>query len=269
MSRKITLRAWLERLQSQGRYSFTGSEARVETGLLSRAFQSALERLVAKGRVASPRQGFHVIVPPEYRSLGCLPASWFIDDMMGHMDTPYYVGLLSAAALHGAAHQRPMELQVAVDRPLRPVSWGRVRVHFIESSRLPDIPTVRMRTETGYMKVSTPEATAFDLVHYYHHAGSLSNAATVLGELAETGPAPQWLDLLTGLGPLGFFISAENGILSMKNTLADLNWGRISCFMVAKGRSPAHRERLPPWVAKPSWPGSTATRIRLSSRWSS
>lgn len=186
MSRKTALRVWLERLQSQGRYSFTGSEARDETGLSSEAFQSALGRLVAKGRVASPRQGFHVVVPPEYRSLGCLPASWFIDDMMEHMDTPYYVGLLTAAALHGAAHQRPMEFQVVVDRPLRPISCGRVRVHFIESSRLPTLPAVRMRTETGYMNVSTPEATAFDLVHYYHHAGSLSNAATVLGELAES-----------------------------------------------------------------------------------
>jgi hypothetical protein len=33
--------------------------------------------------------------------------------------------------------------------------------------------------------VSTPEATALDLVGYQHHAGSLSQVATVLAELAE------------------------------------------------------------------------------------
>jgi hypothetical protein len=35
------------------------------------------------------------------------------------------------------------------------------------------------------MRVSTPEATAFDLVHFVAAAGHASNVATVLGELSE------------------------------------------------------------------------------------
>jgi hypothetical protein len=42
-----------------------------------------------------------------------------------------------------------------------------------------------MKTETGSMAVSTPEATAVDLVRYPHAAGGIGNVVTVLAELAE------------------------------------------------------------------------------------
>ena len=47
------------------------------------------------------------------------------------------------------------------------------------------MPTTGIQTETGTMRVATPETTAFDLVRYQAAAGHLSNIATVLGELAE------------------------------------------------------------------------------------
>ena len=40
-------------------------------------------------------------------------------------------------------------------------------------------------TPRGTIRVSTPEATAFDLVAYAHHIGGLDQAATILAELAE------------------------------------------------------------------------------------
>jgi hypothetical protein len=42
-----------------------------------------------------------------------------------------------------------------------------------------------MKTETGSMNVSTPEATALDLLRYLPAAGHLGNVATVLAELEE------------------------------------------------------------------------------------
>lgn len=44
---------------------------------------------------------------------------------------------------------------------------------------------MEMKTETGAMRVSTPEATALDLLRYIEGAGHLGNVATVLAELAE------------------------------------------------------------------------------------
>ncbi len=76
--------------------------------------------------------------------------------------------------------------QVVTDRPTRPVEVGRVRLGFVQSGRLSEIPVVRMNTPTGTMAVSTPEATAFDLVRFRSSCGGLNNIATVLAELAES-----------------------------------------------------------------------------------
>ena len=126
-----------------------------------------------------------MIVPVEYRSIGSPPASWFVDDLMRVLDQPYYVGLLSAAAIHGASHQQPQVFQVLTSIPTASMSAGRVRLEFFRKRRIERIETVRTKTETGYMKVSSPEATVFDLIRHVRAAGHLSNVATVFAELGE------------------------------------------------------------------------------------
>ncbi len=178
--------AFVEDLQARGRYAFTRAEAAAEEERSEVALEAALRRLKARGRITSPRRGFFVLVPLEYREASCPPASWFIDDLMRFLGQPYYVGLLSAAAIHGAAHQQPMVFQVVTSRPTRPVRAGRVRIAFHMSGHVEETPVVRIETETGHMRVSAPEATAYDLVRFAPAAGHLSNVATVLHELAET-----------------------------------------------------------------------------------
>src|SRR5579885_2293997 len=134
-------RAFIEALQSSGRYVFTKEEAHRALRLSDIALKNALWRLVRSGRVASPRRGFYVVVPPEYKAAGSIPPSWFIRELMTYLDRPYYVGLLSAAALHGAAHQAPHELQVVTDRPLRIVEIGQVRIRFVKTAGVSTTPT--------------------------------------------------------------------------------------------------------------------------------
>jgi hypothetical protein len=62
---------------------------------------------------------------------------------------------------------------------------GRVRVAFIVRKNIQKGPVQSFTTPRGTLLVSTPEATAFDLVGYQHHAGSLSHVATALAKLAE------------------------------------------------------------------------------------
>jgi predicted transcriptional regulator of viral defense system len=180
-----SLAAFVEDLQAHGRYTFARAEAANALGRSEVALKSALRRLKRRGRIASPRRGFYVLVPLEYREAGSPPASWFIDDLMRFLGQPYYVGLLSAAAIHGAAHQQPMVFQVITDRPARPARVGRVRLEFHMSWHAESAPVVGVQTETGSMRVSTPEVTAYDLVRFAPAAGHVSNVATVLGELAE------------------------------------------------------------------------------------
>jgi len=179
------VRQYLDNLAASSRYTFTTAEARSALGISPPALKVALSRLGRQKLIVSPAKGFYVIVPPEYRSLGCLPADQFIPTLMKSLRLPYYAGLLTAAQYHGAAHQRPQEFQVLLDRSHRPLECGRVRVRFIVRKNLRKVPLQSFNTPRGVVLVSTPEATALDLVGYHHHAGGLSQVATVLSELAE------------------------------------------------------------------------------------
>ncbi|MFA5844811.1 MAG: type IV toxin-antitoxin system AbiEi family antitoxin [Coriobacteriia bacterium] len=176
--------AFVEQLQATGTYTFSHADARAALPTSEIAVDNALRRLKKRGRIVTPRRGFYVIVPTEYITAGS-PPSWFIDDLMRFLDQPYYVGLLSAAAIHGASHQQPMTFQVVTDRPTREGVAGRARITFHMSGSVAETPAVAMQTETGTMFVSTPESTAFDLVRFSAACGGLSNVATVLLELAE------------------------------------------------------------------------------------
>ena len=185
MDNRTTLSTWIDSLQSRGQYSFTSKEAVLGLGGRKIAFKRAAARLTPKGRVIVARRGFYVIVPLEYRSAGAPPPSSFIDALMKDWKHSYYVGLLSATALHGAAHQKPQEFQVVTDARLRALRVGRGKIHFFLKSKLTQTPTLSVKTETGYLQVSTPEATALDLVRYSQSVGGFDNVATVLKELSE------------------------------------------------------------------------------------
>jgi predicted transcriptional regulator of viral defense system len=178
-------RDYIGQLAAKGRYSFTSAEAQAALGVSAAATKLALIRLAKKGLIASPARGFYVIVPPEYRSLGSLPADQFIPPLMQRLGLSYYVGLLSAAQYHGAAHHRPQEFQVMLAKRRRPIVCGAVRVALILRNKLADVDTQTFNTARGTIRVSTPEATAIDLVGYPNHAGGLDQVATLLAELAE------------------------------------------------------------------------------------
>jgi predicted transcriptional regulator of viral defense system len=97
------------------------------------------------------------------------------------------VGWLSAAEMHGAAHQRPQVFQVAVDAGLADRVVGRTRLEFVVRSALATLPRRQVTVPTGPVWISTPELTVLDLCDEPVHAAGLSNAATVIAELAEDG----------------------------------------------------------------------------------
>jgi len=177
---------YVDELPANGRYTFNRAELQQKFTVSDAAIKLALHRLQKRGRVVSPRRGFYVVVPEEYKHTGAPPPAWFIDALMKDWQSDYYVGLLSAAEIHGAAHQRPQEFQVMCDRAHRTIDISRYRIHFFKKWNLSEVPVINHKTPTGFMKVSTPEATALDLVRYYQDVGYYGNVATVLSELANT-----------------------------------------------------------------------------------
>lgn len=180
-----SLNDWVIELQKAGRYCFTRAEAAQKLGQRPVALDKALQRLCSAGRLFRPRKRFYVIVPVEYQPAGVIPSEWFIGSLMRFLDRPYYVGCLSAAALYGAAHQRPQELQVVVPDHVRPIETKALRIRFLQFSGMRRALTQPRRTHTGDYPVSTPEWTAMDLIRFQKHYGSLDAAATVLSELGE------------------------------------------------------------------------------------
>ncbi|MGH9256759.1 MAG: type IV toxin-antitoxin system AbiEi family antitoxin domain-containing protein [Vicinamibacterales bacterium] len=103
---RLKARQYIEDLAATGRYNFLAKEAQEALGASAAGVKVTLSRLAKRGVIASPARGFYVIVPPEHRSLGCLPADQFIPALMKTLNLPYYAGLLTAAQYHGAAKAR-------------------------------------------------------------------------------------------------------------------------------------------------------------------
>lgn len=187
---------YTDSLQAKGQYTFTGANALATFPGTPNAFKLAALRLIKKNKLLRLKHGFYVIIPTEYQEVEAPPAAWFIDSLMRFTDQPYYVGILSAAALHGAAHQQPQVFQVVTTKFLRPIQAGRTRIEFFTKKQILQTNYQSVKTPTGYMQISTPEITALDLVRYMKSIGHLNHIATVLSELHETLDATQLLNIL-------------------------------------------------------------------------
>jgi hypothetical protein len=146
---------------------------------------NSLYRLAIKKRIVSVYKGFYVIIPPQYAAKGIVAPTYYIDQLMAYIGKPYYISLLNAAELFGAAHQRSQRFSVMTVYPSANVS--RAKNNILDWVYKKDIPEKFLQTknsETGVVRFSNPELTAIDLIQYEKHVGGLSRAATVLEELA-------------------------------------------------------------------------------------
>ena len=182
---RVPPRHLADRLLSHGQSWVDLPAASSLMGLDAKAAAAALVRLRRSGQLFSPSPGFYVPIPPEFRTWGVIPALDFIDPLMKVLAANYYVALLSAAEIHGAAHQRPQAFQVAVDKRIKDRDLGRVKLRFYYRSKAADVPFVLKNSASGVVRVSSPAATALDLAHYPKDGGGLSNVATVVAELVE------------------------------------------------------------------------------------
>ncbi len=68
MAKSKNIAEWVDGQQGSGRYVFTREDVEADLDGSAVAIQTALRRLKQRGRIASPRRGFYVVVPPEYRT---------------------------------------------------------------------------------------------------------------------------------------------------------------------------------------------------------
>jgi predicted transcriptional regulator of viral defense system len=175
----------------RGRAHFSKAAALAEARQTRRAFESEVARLTQKGRLASPRRGFYLILRPEDRLLGAPDPSRWIDPMMKHLGLDYRISLLRAAAFHGSAHQAAMVFQVITPRQLQGIEMGRQRVEFIYQTPAAFGETNRpewlrqLKTEAGFAKIAGVELTLLDICRYFHRAAGISGAAQAVHDLGK------------------------------------------------------------------------------------
>jgi len=171
------LEDYLLSVRAKGRYSVTLKELIAVFPVSLKALHQSLFRVKSKNLIAQIRKGFYVIIPPEYSQQGMLPVYLFADDLMSSLNRDYYFGLFSAAAIHGAGHQQPMGSQIITKIPaLR---------DFYTRSKWNTEGIIEKKTDAGYIKVSSPELTALDLIFYSAKIGGINRLLPILEELSE------------------------------------------------------------------------------------
>ena len=200
----IKIQFWIDKLLSLGKNAFSLEILEIELpNYTSIAIKRVLARLSSKGKILSIMKGYYLIITPQYASKGILPPPLYIDGLMNYLSRPYYVGLLSAAAYHGASHQQPQEFFVFTLTPaLRPISKRGQKINYTSIIEINPNFLVDIKTEMGYLKVSNPLLTATDLIQFEKKIGGLNRATTVLEELTETITNEQLTDDILNYVPV-------------------------------------------------------------------
>lgn len=188
MNTAASIKEWIIKLQQNGKLYFSIEQVTESfPNIQPTGIRSALARLSVKNSIVSVWKGFYVIVPISYSVKGILPPVMYIDHLMEHIKRPYYVGLLNAAAFYGAALQQTQVFSVIIQHPtLRDKNKKNVRLQFVARRNFPTVDLLESRkTQTGYVKISSPALTAADVIQYEKEIGGLSRACTVLNDLTE------------------------------------------------------------------------------------
>ena len=178
---------WIHNREIRGLATFSVADAKAVFAERSlKGINTELSRQVSRGRVQSVYRGFYVIVPVQYQLKGVVPPAYYIDSLMEYVGKPYYVGLLSAAALHGASHQRSMHTQVVTVSPRIKGSGKNTLLDWNYRQTIPESFVMMKNAEIGTLRYSGPELTAVDLVQFASHVGGYQRVATVLAELMDS-----------------------------------------------------------------------------------
>ncbi|HXF90900.1 MAG TPA: type IV toxin-antitoxin system AbiEi family antitoxin [Candidatus Nitrosotenuis sp.] len=179
------MKDYIEDCLKNGKYFFTKEEVLKKIPIKEANFRVQISRLAKKQDIQKLGHALYMIIPLEYQNIGSLPPEWIVDKLMKHLEKDYYIGLLTAASLHGIAHQQPMIFQVICNDTLKPIILSKGEVHFYRYKQMSEAQTEHLRTKIGSSLISTKEQTVFDLVRFYKKAGYFDNIATIIRDIHE------------------------------------------------------------------------------------
>jgi predicted transcriptional regulator of viral defense system len=158
-----------------------------------------LSSMARKGALYRIGRGRYVVIPPDVlygRKSYVMDPHLIIDELMaadGAGDA-YYVAYQSAAAVHGAAHQLPFALMVAVPQQRRPIALGQAQIDFVQLQRSKLFGFHRTTYGEARLNVSDREKTILDCLERFDLCGGVDEVARTISALVEEIAADRLLD---------------------------------------------------------------------------
>jgi len=174
---------FLDQTQARGEF-IVSVEQLAQAGQMTHvAVRRQLEHLSQRVQHLPGRLSAYLIVPPEHLARGAPPVAAWLDAYFRLRGQPYYVGLLSAAALHGSSSQALQVTQILTTKPMRPMDLGRLHVDFYLKKHLRQTPLSSLPWMPAPLAVSSPEATVLDLITFSDRTGGIRRVADVIADL--------------------------------------------------------------------------------------
>lgn len=182
----MSVNDWITEQEQRGMTTFSFQRIRtLFSDRSEKALKTEIRRLVASRRIQNVYRGFYVIIPTQYKLKGVVPPSYYVNELMEYLGKPYYVGLLSAAAIYGASHQRVMLTQIVTTGPRPRRSSKNALLDWNYRQQIPYELIESRNAEMGRINYSSPELTAVDIIQFATNIGGYQRAATVLAELVD------------------------------------------------------------------------------------
>jgi hypothetical protein len=183
LSSKNLVARLLDQHLAKGRAVISLAELEQESDLTPIAIKRQIEHLGERVKRLPGRPTIYLQVTPEHRVRGSPPVAAWLGSYLQLRGIPYYLGLLSAASLHGASQQAVQTTQIIVPNPTRPIDLGRVHIDFFVKSSIALTPLTEIRGLPAHLAVSTPEATALDLIMFSSRIGGITRVAQVIRDM--------------------------------------------------------------------------------------
>jgi len=174
---------FLDRTQARCEFVVSVDQVARAGSMTHLAVRRQLEHLSRRVRRLPGRPSAYLIVPPEHLARGAPPVAAWLDSYLRLRSRPYYVGLLSAAALHGSSSQAVQVTHILTTEPTRPMDVGRLHVDFYVKKHLRNTPLSLLAGMPAPLAVSSPEATVLDLIAFSDRIGGIRRVTEVIAEL--------------------------------------------------------------------------------------
>jgi predicted transcriptional regulator of viral defense system len=191
-----------------------------------------LASMAQKGALHRVGRGRYAVIPPDVlygRRSYVVDPHLILDELMqsNGADGRYYVAYQSAAAIHGAAHQLPFVLLVAVPQQRRPIELGRARIQFVQLKPEKLFGFRQIHYHDVPLNVSDREKTILDCLERFDLCGGVAEVARTISALSgETHPSTlldylQRMDNQALAQRLGLILERLSTVQEIKGGLID------------------------------------------------